>query len=95
VPKLLINNLLKSKVSYEYGHLDIDLFLKKLQQEGITDIRIEQISETEGILTRIELMNKEMIINITDKETHMICENVKQAWRLKIRDLMLSCVNKF
>lgn len=94
VPKALLNNLFKRKITYEYGTLDIDMFLKKLKQDGITDYKVTQTNEQDGILTKIVLASEETEINITDKGSHIIC-NGKQSWRLKIRDLLTSCVNKF
>lgn len=98
VPKQLINSLYKKSVTYEYGTItpvDIDLFLNKLKQDGITDVKVTQLSETEGVLvTKLKLINEEIDIEISEKGTHIICDG-KQAWRLKIRDLFLSCINKF
>lgn len=97
VPKQLINSLFKKQVTYEYGSLgpmDIDLFLKKLKQDGISDVKVTQASEPEGATTKIKLVNEEIEIHISDKGTHIICEG-KQSWRLKIRDVLLSCMNKF
>lgn len=97
VPKQLINSYYKKNITYEYGtisSMDIDLFLNKLKQDGITDIKISQTSEADGVLTKIKLVNEEIDIEISDKGTHIICEG-KQSWRLKIRDSLLSCINKF
>ena len=81
-------------MSYEYGTLDIDLFLKKLTQEGIIDLKIEQISEVEGVVTRIKLNKEDITISITEKGSHVVCDG-KQSSRLKLREALLSCVNKF
>ena len=97
VPKQLVSSLFKKQISYEYGSMgsmDIDLFLKKLKQDGISDVKITQTSETDGVLTKIKLVNEEIEINISDKGTHIICEG-KQSWRLKIRDVLMSCMNRF
>lgn len=97
VPKQLINSLFKKNVTYEYGSLgpmDIDLFLKKLKQDGVSDVKVTQTSELDGALTKIKLVNEEIEIHITEKGTHIICEG-KQSWRLKIRDSLMSCMNKF
>lgn len=97
VPKQLINSLFKKQVTYEYGSLgpmDIDLFLKKLKQEGISDFKVTQSSEPDGAMTKIKLTNEEIEINISEKGTHIVCEG-KQSWRLKIRDVLMSCMNKF
>lgn len=94
VPKQLINSMFKKQVTYEYGPLDIDTFLKKLKQDGISDVKITQTSESDGVLTKIKLSAEEIEINISEKGTHIICEG-KQSSRLKVRDLLLSCMNKF
>lgn len=97
VPKQLVNSLFKKQVTYEYGSMgpmDIDLFLKKLKQEGISDVKVTQSSEPDGVLTKVKLVNEEIEINISEKGTHIICEG-KQSWRLKIRDILMSCMNKF
>ena len=97
VPKQLINSFFKKQVTYEYGSLgpmDIDLFLKKLKQDGITEVKVTQSSDPDGAVTKIKLMNEEIEIDISEKGTHIICEG-KQSGRLKIRDVLMSCMNKF
>lgn len=97
VPKQLVNSLFKQQVSYEYGtmtQMDIDIFLKKLKQEGITDIKVSQSSEADGVATKIQLVNEEIDITIAEKRTHIACRG-RQSWRLKIKDMMISCMNKF
>lgn len=98
IPKQLVNALLKKQVSYEYGtmtSMDIDVFLNKLKQDGFTDVKIiSQTNEGDGFLTKIKLVNEEIDIEISEKGTHIICEG-KESCRLKIRDSLLSCMNKF
>ncbi|KAG5681645.1 hypothetical protein PVAND_011060 [Polypedilum vanderplanki] len=97
VPKQLVNALLKKHVTYEYGSMssmDIDIFLNKLKQDGFTDVKVTQTSEVDGVLTKIRLVNEEIDIDISEKGTHIMCEG-KESWRLKIRDSLLSCMNKF
>lgn len=98
VPKQLLNSLYKKSASYEYGSMspmDIDMFLNKLKQDGIVDVKVTQTSEVDGVLvTKIKLLNEEVDIEISEKGTHIICEG-KQVWRLKVRDLIMSCMNKF
>lgn len=97
VPKQLVNSFFKKNVTYEYGSMgpmDIDLFLKKLKQDGIADVKVTQTSELDGALTKIKLVNEDIEIHISEKGTHIICEG-KQSWRLKIRDSLMSCMNKF
>lgn len=97
VPKQLVNSLFKKQVTYEYGtmsQMDVDLFLKKLKQDGFSDVKVTQSSETEGVVTKIQLVNEEIEVCISDKSTHITCRG-KQSWRLKVRDLLMSCMNKF
>lgn len=97
VPKQLINSFCKKHVAYDYGSMgamDIDLFLKKLKQEGLSDVKVTHSSEPDGALTKIKLVNEEIEVNISEKGTHIICEG-KQSSRLKIRDILMSCMNKF
>lgn len=97
VPKQLINSLFKKQITYEYGSMgptDIDLFLKKLKQDGISDVKVTQSSEPDGAMTKVKLVNEEIEINISEKGTHIICEG-KQSSRLKVRDVLMSCMNKF
>lgn len=97
IPKHLVNILFKQQVSYEYGtmsQMDIDILLKKLKQEGITDIKVSQSSEADGVpTTKIQLVNEEVDINISEKRTHINCRG-RQTWRLKIKDMLISCMNK-
>lgn len=97
VPAALLNSLFKKNVTYEYGsmgQMDIDLFLKKLKQDGVTDVKVTQTTEIDGALTKIKLVNEDIEVHISEKGTHIICEG-KQSWRLKIRDSLMACINKF
>jgi hypothetical protein len=58
------------------------------------DAKVTQTSEADGVLTKIRLVTEEIDIEISDKGTHITCEG-KESWRLKIRDSLLSCINKF
>lgn len=74
--------------------MDIDMFLKKLKQDGITDVKVTHSSEPGGALTKVKLVNEDIEINISEKGTDIICEG-KQSSRLKVRDILMSCMNKF
>ncbi|XP_055845527.1 integrator complex subunit 9 [Episyrphus balteatus] len=78
------------KVKYEYGGVDIDLFMKKLAQDGITDIKTERIG---GVLT-ISIPSEDTIIKIDENSTHIVCGG-KQSLRLKLRDSLMKCVQSF
>lgn len=95
VPKQLRDAFSKKQVTYEYGTLDLEAFQKKLKQGGITDVKVTQTSEPDGVLTtKLKLPAEEIEINISEKGTHIICEG-KQSSRLKVRDVLMSCMNKF
>lgn len=98
VPKELLNNLYKKTITYEYGIMtssDIDLFLNKLKQECVSDVKVTQTSEADGsLVTKIKLTNEEIDIEISEKGTHIICEG-KEVTRWRIRSILLSCMNKF
>lgn len=79
------------KTKYECGQLDVDLFVKKLMQDGITDIKIEQVGS--GAVT-IKLLSEDTSITIEDNSTHINCGG-KQSLRLKIRDLLMQCIPSF
>lgn len=68
----------------------MDLFVKKLKQDGITDLKIEQTSAGKVI----KLLEGEMTITIEDNNTHINCGG-KQSLRLKVRDLLMQCISNF
>lgn len=74
---------------YEWGPLDVDLFVKKLMQDGIT-VKIENNPSS----VTITLTGEDTQIQIDDRNTHIVCGG-KQSLRLKLRDLLLQCVQKF
>lgn len=78
-------------VKYEWGKLDVDLFVKKLMQDGITDIKIDQTGPG-GVI--IKLLGEDTSITIDEHNTHINCGG-KQSLRLKLRDLLLQCVPSF
>ncbi|XP_055841347.1 integrator complex subunit 9-like [Episyrphus balteatus] len=77
------------KVKYEYVGVDIDLFMKKLAQDEITDIKTERIG---GVLT-ISIPSEDTIIKIDENSTHIVCGG-KQSLRLKLRDSLMKCVQQ-
>jgi integrator complex subunit 9 len=79
------------KVKYEWGTLDVDLLMKKLSQDGITDIKMEQNGFGAVV---INLHSEDTVIQIDEKSTHIICGG-KQSLRLKLRDLLLQCIQSF
>ncbi|KAK6619622.1 hypothetical protein RUM43_012379 [Polyplax serrata] len=80
----------KRKPSYEWGWLDIDQFVQKLSQEGINDAKVEHGNP--GYI--IHLQESDTLITVEDSQTHIICEGDRQL-RLKLRDILLQCLNKF
>lgn len=81
------------KTKYEWGQVDVDLFIKKLMQEGINDVKIEQIDQSGGI-TKIRILSDDTLITISENSTH-IYSNGKEKLRLKLRDLLMKCVPNF
>lgn len=79
------------KTKYEWGQVDVDLFVKKLKQDGITDIKIEQCG---GGTVKVRLLSDDTVITIEENSTHIVCGG-KENLRLKVRDLLLKCVPSF
>lgn len=79
------------KTKYEWGQVDVDLFIKKLMQDGINDVKIEQSG---GGTTKIRILSDDTLITISENSTH-IYSNGKEKLRLKLRDLLLKCVPTF
>lgn len=78
------------KMKYEFGTIDVDLFYKKLIQDGISDVKMEQNGPGSVLIT---LTAEDTSIHITEQNTHIVCGG-KQSLRLKLRDLLLQCVQK-
>lgn len=85
--KLSIN----PKPKLEVGTVDVDLFIKKLKQEGISGIKMEQIRPGAFVIT---LPGDEAQIHIDETNSHVIC-NGKPTLRLKLRDTLLQCIQTF
>lgn len=79
------------RVKYEWGPLNVELFLKKLMQDGITDVQVEQKSAK---CVNIVLVGEDTQIRMEEGTTHIVCGG-KQSLRLKLRDLLMQCVQKF
>lgn len=86
-------DLLK-KVKYEYGNLDIELFMKKLQQDGITDARLERNTGGQGTSFTITIPSEDTVVKIEENSTHIVCGG-KQSLRLKLRDFLMKCIQNF
>lgn len=71
--------------------MDVDLFVKKLMQEGINDVKIEQCG---GDVTKIRILGDDTLITISENSTH-IYSNGKDKIRQKLRDLLMKCVPNF
>lgn len=79
------------KTKYEWGTLDVDMFMKLLVQDGITNLKTKQGSD--GSLS-IYIPNEKTTIRIDDKNTHISCGG-KQSLRLKLRDFLMKCIQTF
>lgn len=78
-------------IKYEWGTLNVDQLIKKLQQDGHTDAKLEQAGPN---ALQLVLAADDTTITFSDNTTHIVCGG-KQSLRLKIRDLMLQCVQSF
>ncbi|XP_055601652.1 integrator complex subunit 9 [Uranotaenia lowii] len=91
-PHLLPPNQTRYRnVKYEWGTLDVNLFLKKLAQDGISDIKVEQGGVDEITL---HLPGEDTMIKVSEKCTSIVTGG-KLSLRLKLRDLLLQCVQNF
>lgn len=79
------------KIKYEWGTLDTALFLKKLSQDGFTEIKIDHHDANR---ISIKLLNEDTVIQIDTKSTNIVCGG-KQSLRLKLRDLLMQCIHNF
>ncbi|KAG1663664.1 Integrator complex subunit 9 [Nymphon striatum] len=89
-PKAPVEQPKKFPSAYHWGSLDVNEFMSKLEKDGITDAKLEE--QPNGCI--IYLQNRDALIQIEENSTHIIC-NSDNALRLKIRDLLLQCLNKF
>nr|CAD7204164.1 unnamed protein product [Timema douglasi] len=76
--------------NYTWGSLNVDDFIQKISLEGITDAKVEQSSA--GYI--IHMPKEDVLIQVEDSSTHIICEG-DQKLRLRLRDILLQCLNKF
>lgn len=79
------------KTKYEWGQVDVDLFIQRLKEGGIKDIKIEH---TSGGSVKIRVLNDDAIITIEENSTHVQCSG-REKLRLKIRDLISKCLPNF
>lgn len=78
------------KLKYEYGTLDVDLFMKKLLQDGISDAKLER----NGTALVISIPSEDTSIRFEESSTHITCGG-KQSLRLKLRDFVMKCLQSF
>lgn len=78
-------------IKYEWGTLNVDLLIKKLQQDGHTDMKVEQ---TGANSVQLVLTGDDTTITVTEQATHINCGG-KQSLRLKIRNILLQCIQSF
>lgn len=75
---------------YEMGALDVEQFVERLVHEGITEVKVEP--NATGYI--IHLQNEDCLITVDDKSTHILCSSSEKV-RLKLRNILLQCLNKF
>ncbi|CAH0380737.1 unnamed protein product [Bemisia tabaci] len=89
------NQLLPVKSSqnsqFEWGTVNVDLFVQRLNEEGITDAKVEP--SPSGYI--IHLQNQDTVIQIDDRSTHIFCEEPDQKLRKHLRKVLSECLNKF
>lgn len=76
--------------SYACGSLDLSLFMQKLNQEGITDIKVEETPS--GFI--VDLQSEDILIRVEDHSTHIISDG-DSTLRAKLHHIILECLNKF
>lgn len=84
-----VENLRNCK--YTWGTLNIDKFVKKLDEEGIRDVKIEPSAS--GSI--IHLQDEDTLIQIDDDSTHICCASLEKGFRIKLRNILLDCLNQF
>jgi integrator complex subunit 9 len=105
------------QLKYEWGSLDVDLFVQKLKQEGISDAKVEH-SNAGFIIHLVRLFSlfliiiliiivkiipffflfqqeEDTLIQVDDKSTHIYCEAADRQLRLKLRNILMQCLNTF
>lgn len=83
-----MENVLKS-VQYEWSNLEVDEFVRKLAQEGITDAKVER--GPNGCI--IHLQREDTLIQVDGLSTHIL--STDPNLRLKLRDILLKCLPRF
>lgn len=84
------NMVITPKPKFELGNVDVDLFVKKLKQEGLSGIKVDTVRP--GAVT--VNIGEEATIHIDETNTHVICKG-KPTLRLKLRDILMQCVQSF
>ncbi|XP_063226074.1 integrator complex subunit 9 [Bacillus rossius redtenbacheri] len=76
--------------SYTWGSLNVEEFIQKISQEGITDAKVEKGAS--GYI--IHLPQEDSLIQVDESSTHIICDG-DEVLRQKLRNVLLQCLNKF
>lgn len=78
-------------VKYEYGSLDMEALIKMLTHDEFA----EKVSvERTGSTIILNMVSEKIQIKINDNDTQLFYSG-KQSTRLKLRDLLLKCINNF
>jgi len=81
-----------------YGNLDVKYIVERLNSVKIFDARVEEVSSGNFI---IHLNKEEALIQIdtVNRKTHVVCnegsQQNRELTRMTIRDVILSCLEKF
>lgn len=90
-PSSGVENSQLKNTPYEWGSLNVVQFVQKLNQEGITDAKVEP--NANGFI--IHLPDADTIIQVDENSTHVLCEANQNPLRLKLRKILMECLKSF
>lgn len=88
-PAPIKEEVLKER-KHEYGNLDPQELLQKLNQEGIQGAKLQHSPTS----TSIHLQDEDTLIQIGDNSTHIFC-NGDQKIRRRLRTIIMQCLKRF
>lgn len=88
-PAPIKEEILKER-KHEYGTLDPQELLQKLNQEGILGAKLQHSPTS----TSIHLQDEDTLIQIGDNSTHIFC-NGDQKIRRRLRTIIMQCLKQF
>lgn len=88
-PAPIMEEVLKER-KHEYGNLDPQELLQKLNQEGFHGAKLQHSPTS----TSIHLQDEDTLIQIGDNSTHIFC-NGDQKIRKRLRSIIMQCLKRF